>query len=134
MFTEKAKSIAVNIAAIITIIILMVWGNTYWRQRTQFLKGERALMARDYMSAIAGYESAIHMYTPGSRLVEISAERLWSMGEGFERTGETERALIAYRSIRSSFYSTHSLYRPGMGWIARCDAKIAQLPKDRRKP
>lgn len=127
MFTEKAKTIAVNLIVVALISIIMIWGNTWWRQRTQFLKGEKALAARDWIAAIAGYESAIHMYTPGSSRVEEAAAKLWGIGEGFERQGDPERALIAYRALRSSFYSTRGLYQPGKEWIARCDERIAFL-------
>jgi hypothetical protein len=120
----KTKAIAVNIAVIAIICVALIWGNTYWRQRTQFCKGEAALARGDFISAIAGYESAIHMYTPGSSLVGKSAERIWKIGEDFERAGDTERALLAYRSIRGSFYAVRGFSSPGKEWIARCDAKI----------
>lgn len=123
----KVKAIAVNIVVIAVICTALVWGDTYWRQRTQFYKGEEALARGDFISAIAGYESAIHMYTPGSVLVEKSAERIWKIGEDFERAGDTERALLAYRSIRSSFYAVRGLSSPGKEWIARCDAKIQEI-------
>jgi hypothetical protein len=79
------------------------------------------------MLAIAGFEAAIHMYTPGSSTVQLAAERLWAMGEGFEKAGDTTRALLAYRSLRSSFYAVHGLTTPGQDWIARCDKKITLL-------
>lgn len=126
---DKAKTIAVNGVVIAVIAILLIWGNTWQRQRTQFQRGEAALAAGDYISAIAGYEAAIHMYTPGSSLVQTAAERLWALGEAFERGGDPTRALIAYRSLRSSFYAARGLHTPGREWIARCDEKIAMLVK-----
>jgi hypothetical protein len=126
---EKAKTIAVNIAVIVFLSILLIWGNTWYRQRVQFNKGEEALAGNDVIAAIAGYESSIHMYTPFSPLVERSAERLWEIERNCEAKGDTERALIACRSLRSSFYSVRSLYQPGEEWITRCDAKIAVLVK-----
>ncbi len=123
----KAKAITVNITVIAIICVALIWGDTYWRQRTQFYKGETALARGDFISAIAGYESAIHMYTPGSSLVEKSAERIWKIGENFERAGDTERPLLAYRAIRSSFYAVQGFSSPGRGWIVRCDAKIREI-------
>ncbi len=128
----KSKIIAANITVIVVICTALIWGDTYWRQRTQYHKGEAALARGDFISAIAGYESAIHMYTPGSSLVEKSAERIWKIGENFERTGDTERALIAYRAIRSSFYAIHGISSPGRGWIIRCDAKIGEILRGAR--
>jgi len=126
---EKAKTIAVNVLVIAVVAILLIWGNTWYRQRTQFNRGETALAARDYINAIAGYEAAIHMYTPGSSLVQEAAAKLWAMGDQFERAGDPTRALIAYRSLRSSFYAVRGLNVPGREWVARCDGKIAALVK-----
>src|SRR6266567_2177812 len=126
---EKVKTIAVNGLVIAVVAIVLVWGNTWQRQRTQFQRGEAALAAGNYIAAIAGYESAIHMYTPGSSTVERSAEQLWAIGEAFERSGDPTRALVAYRSLRSSFYAVRGLNTPGKEWIARCDGKISLLVK-----
>jgi hypothetical protein len=126
---EKAKTIAANVLVIAVMAIILIWGNTWQRQRTEYKRGEAALAARDYIAAIADYESAIHMYTPGSSLVERAAEKLWALGEGFEQSGDPTRALIAYRALRSSFYAVHGLHTPGREWIARCDEKIAALVK-----
>lgn len=126
---EKAKNITAN-AVVIAIISLVIFiGNTQYRQWSQYERGNQALAVGDYIAAIADYESAIHMYTPGSPLVTRAAEKLWSIGETLERQGEIDKALIAYRSLRSAYYSTHSLTRPGQSWIASCDAKIAKLAK-----
>lgn len=126
---EKVKTIAVNGLVIAVVAILLVWGNTWQRQRTQFHRGEAARAAGNYIAAIAGYESAIHMYTPGSSMVERSAEQLWALGEAFERRSDPTRALVAYRSLRSSFYAVRGPNTPGKEWIARCDVKIALLVK-----
>ncbi len=124
---QKTNGITVNIAVIAVICVLLIWGETYRRQRTQFYRGEEAQAKGDYIAAIAGYDSAIHMYTPGSSLIGRSAERIWDLGEDSERAGDTKRALIAYRSLRSSFYSIRGFFTPGKEWISRCDAKIAKL-------
>jgi len=124
---EKAKTISINIAVIAIIAIILLWGNTLYRQHVQFGKGEKALAAGDQIAAIAGYESAIHMYTPGSSLVNRAAENLWAIGQEAEQRGDIERALIAYRSLRSSFYAIRGLTSPGTEWIRRCEEKINQL-------
>ena len=124
---ERIKTIAANVGVIALIALLLVWGDTSWRQWRQLSKGERAQAAGDAIGAIAGYESAIHMYTPASPLVERAAGKLWSLGEELERRGDRERALFAYRSLRSSFYAVRWLAHPGTKWIERCDGKIAGL-------
>jgi hypothetical protein len=130
---EKAKTIAVNIIVIAFLCVLLIWGHTRYRQWRQFNNGEEALAKKDIIAAIAGYESAIHMYTPLSPLVECSATRLWEIVQRRETDGDPEGALIACRSLRSSFYSVRGLYQPGREWITRCDAKIAELVELREK-
>jgi len=126
---EKARKIAVNIAVVAVISLVLIWGNTLYRQHVQFDKGEKAFNAGNFVGAVAGYEAAIHMYTPGSSVVERSAQKLWQIGEACERCGDAGRALIAYRTLRSSFYAVAGLYAPGTEWIAKCDVKIAGLLK-----
>lgn len=124
---ERTKIIAINAVVVAIICLLLLWGNTYYRQWSQFRKGEEALSRQDYIAAIAGYESAIHMYTPGSPLVGRSAGKLWALGNAFEKAGDTKRALIAYRSLRSSFYAVRGLFTPGKEWIALSESRIDAL-------
>ena len=124
---DRFKTIAVNAAVIAAVSLLLLWGNTRYRQQSQYDLGMKNLAAGDYIGAIGGFEMAIHMYTPFSSLVEKSAEQLWNIGEDLEKKGDLQRAVIAYRALRSSFYAVHGLTQPGADWIARCDEKIAQL-------
>ena len=126
---EKAKYIAVNIAVIAAVCLALIWGETYWRQREQFIKAEAALGRFDVIAAIDGYAASIHMYTPFSSLVQKSAARIWAIGENLEKAGDSERALIAYRALRSSFYAAAGLYTPGQEWISRCDKKLELMSK-----
>jgi hypothetical protein len=81
----------------------------------------------DWKLAIREYDIAMHFYTPWSPYVQKSAERLWQIGEIFENGNKPDWAVIAYSSIRSSFYASRSFYTPGKDWIKRCDEKIADL-------
>ena len=126
---EKVKTIAVNAAFIALISVALIWGTTLYRQHVQFAKGEQGVAAGDFLAAVSGYESALHMYTPFSSLVERSAQRLWELGELAVQRGDQPRALIAYRALRSSFYAAAGIYSPGRQWIERCDLRIDQLLK-----
>jgi hypothetical protein len=126
---DRTKTVLVNGIVIAIVSILLFAAATQFRQWSQFSRGEKALAAGDQLNAIAGFESAIHMYTPFSPLVEQAAARLWDIGRNLEARGESEKALIAYRALRSSFYATHGLFRPGMKWIGSCDEKIRLLAK-----
>ena len=126
---DRTKTIVVNGAVIAVLSVLLFAATTQYRQWAQFSRGEQALSAGDQINAIAGFESAIHMYTPFSPLVERSAARLWIIGRDLETKGDSEKALIAFRALRSAFYSAHGLIKPGMQWIAICDEKISLLAK-----
>jgi hypothetical protein len=126
---EKVKTIAVNAAFIALVSVVLIWGSTLYRQHVQFDKGEQGLAAGDFLAAVSGYESAIHMYTPASSLVDRAAQRLWDIGELVAQRGDRPRALIAFRSLRSSFYAAAGIFSPGEQWIQKCDIRIAQIVK-----
>jgi tetratricopeptide (TPR) repeat protein len=124
---EQLKSIIANGIAICLISLLLLFAGTWWRMSSQFRLGENAFRTGDFTGAVAGYESALHMYIPYHPTIEKAAEKLWQIGESNERLGDVNRALIAYRSLRSSFYADHWLTTPGIPWIEKCDKKIAAL-------
>lgn len=124
---EQIKSLLANGAAIIVICLLLFLAGTWWRLSTQLNLAEEALRKGDFPNAVAGFESALHMYIPFHPSIEKAAEHLWQIGENNERLGDVNRALIAYRALRSSFYADRWLATPGKAWIARCDNKIAAL-------
>lgn len=124
---SKARHIILNALLVAVISLSLLWVNTLQRQHEQFNRGVAAWKYGDVIAAIAAYESAIHMYTPGSPVIDEAASSLWDLGEAMERKGDSTRALLAYRSLRSSFYAVRSLTQPGEKWIALCDGKIAKL-------
>jgi DNA-binding SARP family transcriptional activator len=125
--TERITAIALNAAVILLLCLLLFFAGTWWRLHEQFALGEEALRKGDFTGAVAGYESAVHMYIPFHPTVEKAARQLWKIAEDNERLGNVDRALIAYRALRSSFYADRWLVTPGTDWIARCDQKIAAL-------
>ena len=125
--TERIAAIVVNAAVIALICLLLFFAGTWWRLQDQYALGEEAFRRGDFTGAVAGYESAIHMYIPFNPMVEKSAQQLWKVAEANERQGNITRALIAYRALRSSFYAARWLVTPGREWIDRCDARIAAL-------
>lgn len=124
---KRIKKTAVNSAIIIVLTLLLFFAGTWWRMEAQFQAGEAAFSKGDFTGALAGYESAIHMYIPSHPTIEKAAQKLWLLGEIAERQGDVNRALIAYRALRSAFYADRWLVQPGTEWIGRCDQKIAML-------
>ncbi len=111
----------------LALFLLLTGGKVLYLERSHFIAGERFYAASNWKLAIREYDAALHLYFPGSPYVEKSAERLWRIGEMFEKAGKPDWAVLAYASIRSSFYASRSLYIPGKEWILRCDGKIADL-------
>ena len=124
---ERIKRTVANAAIITVLSLLLFLAGTWWRMQSQFQLGEAALARGDFAGALAGYESAIHMYIPFHPTIEMAAQRLWQLGEAEERQGDVDRALVTYRALRSAFYADHWLAQPGKDWIGRCDRKIAGL-------
>lgn len=118
---------ACTILLAVLLTLVLISGNVRWRQQTQFRAGEQGALNNSFMTALTGYESAIRMYTPLSGLAEQAAERIWAMGLTAEQNGDSERALIAYRSLRSAWYGVRWLSQPGTAWITRCDKKLAAM-------
>jgi hypothetical protein len=124
---EKIASILLNGSIIVLLCLLLFLASTWWRMTSQFELGEAAVRRGDFPAAVAGFESAVHMYLPFHPVIEKAAGRLWLIGESNEQLGDVNRALIAYRALRSSLYADHWLVTPGRDWIERCDKKIAAL-------
>lgn len=125
--SERITVILVNGVVMALLCLLLFVAGTWWRMQTQVNLGEDAFRRGDFSGAVAGYESALHMYLPGHPAMDRAARQLWSLGEYNERQGDLSRALIAYRALRSSCYAAKWLKTPGQEWIARCDRKIASL-------
>ena len=116
-----------GVFVIFVLLIAMVWTKTYSYGQNQYKQGEKAMAAGNLKNAISDYETAIHMYAPFAGYVPASAGRLWEIGQGFEKSGDYDWSLIAYRSIRSSFYGVRSFYTPYKDWIARSESEIDKV-------
>ena len=112
---------------VILFFLVLVGGRSFHLQRSHFMAAEKYYTEANWKLAIREYDTAMHFYTPWSSYIEKSAKKLWQIGEMFEKQGRLDWANIAYSSIRSSFYSSRSLYTPGKLWINKCDEKIADL-------
>ncbi|MGC2424681.1 MAG: hypothetical protein WA666_10040 [Nitrospirota bacterium] len=116
-----------GVVIIFAILLAMVWIKTYSYGQNQYKQGEKAMASGDLKDAISDYETSIHMYAPFAGYVPASAQRLWEIGQGFEKSGDYDWALIAYRSLRSSFYGVRSFYTPYKDWIARSESEIDKV-------
>lgn len=115
-------------------MLLMVIVKVYYRSFDEFKKGEEAFTNLNLSEAITHFERSIHWYTPFNKYVADSAKRLWEIGEKAEKQNDTQLALLAYRSLRSSFYAVRSFYTPYKEWINKCDEKISSLVASQDTP
>jgi hypothetical protein len=114
-------------AAVVAFITLLVAGKVFYLQRSHFMNAEDFSSKQEWKLAIREYDNAMHFYTPLSPYIRRSAEKLWLIGEMFEKQGRPEWARLAYASIRSSLYASRSFYTPNKDWIRKCDDRIADL-------
>lgn len=121
------RKIFLTIAIAALAALLLIAGRMYFRQASSFNEAEACYARHDWKLAIRQYDTALHFYVPFSPVSEKAASRLWQIGQMFEAQGRPDWALIAYSSIRSSFYGTRSFFLPGKPWIEKCDNKIAFL-------
>ncbi len=132
--TESTKKNIITIIIIASIMALMVIVKVYYGSMVEFNRGEEAFSKQDLSEAITHFERSIHWYTPFNRYVAGSAERLWEIGKIAEKQNDTQLALLAYRSLRSSFYAVRSFYTPYKEWINKCDEKISTLVASQETP
>jgi|Deesub1362A_J573_1020465.scaffolds.fasta_scaffold00199_28 hypothetical protein len=109
------------------IILTFVSGRVFYLQRNHFIKAENHYKKSNWKLAVREYTTSMHFYIPFSPYTEKAAQRLWQMGEMFEKKGQLQRANAAYSSLRSSLYASRSLFTPKKHWIDKCDEKIARL-------
>jgi len=132
----KVVSVARQIALVLLIMFVMVWFRSCYYQQNHYSEAEAAFKDKNYKDAMTSYEWTIKMYTPLSGEVEDACEKLWLIAGEYEKKGELDLALIAYRSLRSSIYSIKSFYLPYGKWIPLTDEKIEgilQIEKLREK-
>ncbi len=109
------------------IFVVLIWGKVLYVQRVHFMKAEEYYKTAEWKLAIREYDFAMHAYSPWSPYIEKSAERLWAIGQIYEKEDKPYWAINAFSAIRSSFYASRSLFTPGKDWIDRCENKIAGL-------
>ena len=117
----------INGLLVVVLFLLIIGVRVTYLQRSHYVDAEKYYNEANWKLAIREYDLAMHFYTPWGPYIERSAEKLWHIGEMFEKQDKPDWANIAYYSIRSSFYASRSLYAPGKQWIEKCDDKIADL-------
>lgn len=95
--------------------------------REALVKAEESLADERPDDALFHFRRAAHAYAPLNPWNERAHDRLWQMGRKAELEGDQDRALMAYRSIRSSILAARSFYTPHAERLEEVDGRIARL-------
>ncbi len=122
-----SRGFVIRAFLIIAVVLSLAAAKVLYLQRAHFAEAEKHFVSGDLKLAVREYGTAMKSHFPLSPYTERSARKLWSIGVGFEESGELLRAQAAFSQIRSSFYEVRSLYTPGTDWIEKCNGKLASI-------
>ncbi|MCS6799811.1 MAG: hypothetical protein NZ898_15060 [Myxococcota bacterium] len=117
-------------AAIYTLLAVRAWV----AGRQELADGRQAERRGDLDAAVAHYRRAVRWYLPAAPHVVEGIEALARLARQAERANDTERALLAWRSLRGAILSTRSLYTPHEAWVDLADERIAALMASQPPP
>ena len=106
------------------LIMLVLWARVFYGSMKDYETGETLLKENQIIRAITYFDRSLHWYAPINPYLEKAATRLWEIGERAEKDKDIRLALIAYESIRNSFYGTRHVFTPGEDWVQRAESKV----------
>lgn len=117
------------VIAVSLVAFSMVWLETLHRAKESFLEAEKAKEKGDYALAIVWYGTTIRFYTPGSKWVTLSKNRLFDMGQMFEASGDYKKAKESYDEVVHGIYAIRSFYTPHKDWQDAAIKKVEECKK-----
>ncbi|PIQ99848.1 MAG: hypothetical protein COV66_09580 [Nitrospinae bacterium CG11_big_fil_rev_8_21_14_0_20_45_15] len=123
MSTQKFPLIAV----LIVLILTSLFAKVFLTSRYEIEKADLLFEQSQWDESLIRYDHALRWRLPFIDSQEYPAKKMWAIAETFERAGAWQKAIDAYRLLRSGFYSTRGLGIPGPDWIDQCNEKIAIL-------
>ncbi|MFX1297380.1 MAG: hypothetical protein ACFFD2_21310 [Promethearchaeota archaeon] len=121
------------IIVMVVILFLALWARAFIGSMNNFRRGEAYFYKQQYIKAITFFSRSMHWYTPFNPYIERSAEYLWEISEQSEQINDEKLSLIALETIRDSFYSSRSIYSPGINWIDKSEGEIRNIVNNRKK-
>jgi hypothetical protein len=115
--------VAITASALLAVLVVRVVVSA----RTELDRAESLYAEGEVEGAIVHFRRAARWYAPLSPYHARALARLMAIGGEAERQGATERALSAYRAVRSAIMSTRSFYTPESETLERADRRIAAL-------
>lgn len=120
-----------RIALVVVAVAAVVAGAAYLRvlliARGAVVEAEQGLSEGRPDDALYHFRRAAHAYAPLNPWNEAAYDRLWQMGRKAELEGDQDRALEAYRAIRSSILAARSFTTPHPDRLEEVDGRIARL-------
>ena len=118
---------AARVMAVAGVLLAVLAIRVVSSSHTELRRGERLERSGDLDGAIIAYRRAARQYSPGNPYCTQALDRLAHVAESAHEAGETERALVAWRSVRGAILASRSLYVPHGGRLRRAEAAIVEL-------
>lgn len=109
--------IALCLAALVARVLL--------ESRAALREGQDHIARGDIDRGVTSLRRAAHLYLPGSPYVSDAYDALESIARQSETRGQGERALLAWRAVRSSALATRWITVPYADRLARANRHIA---------
>jgi hypothetical protein len=113
-----------------SVVLLRVVGSA----RQELIEADARRARSDIDSAIVHYRRAARWYAPGSPYHVRALQHLGELGHEAELKGDSERALLAYRSLRGAIMATRSFYMPEPARLRAANQRIAALMSEQPAP
>ena len=117
----------VTIVIFAVVALAMAWVRVLVGARSEADAGKEALARGDSAAAVHHFDRAIHWYSPGSGAVAESISGLRQAADEYEKTGDPEGALYAWRILRSALYSVRHVSQPYPEVIEAANRRIADV-------
>jgi len=111
------------IFGVAVVLFVSLWIGFATQSCRAWRAGEKALAEGDESAAQTCFERSIRSHCPFNTWGQRSAVHLEAMAEGYERNGQTERAISAYESLMTSLAAIDT------GWSPSRRARIEQLER-----
>jgi hypothetical protein len=124
---QRISRLIVKASSVVFLVLVILWLRVFYGSMEDYKTGETLLKENQTIRAITYFDRSLHWYAPLNPYVERSAKRLWEIGEGAEKKGDSRMARIAFESIRNAYYGTSHVFNPGSEWIDRAESRIKKL-------
>jgi hypothetical protein len=119
-------------------LVAFVWSVVALRvvssARQELIEADSCRARADIDCAIVHYRRAGRWYAPGSPYHVRALQHLAELGQQAEQQGDSERALLAYRSLRGAIMATRSIYMPEPARLKAANQRIAALMSELPAP